>query len=83
MNIVSAIVIYVVVWWVILFTILPLWVQPVLKSEKYADTAAPRRSYIKKKFLLTTIISFFIWAIICGLIIADIQWLNDLYMKTE
>lgn len=64
MGPVSGIVVYLLVWWVVLFAILPLGVR----SSTEGNAGPPQNPDIKKKFLLTTLISVIIWAIIYVLI---------------
>ncbi|MFM2043693.1 MAG: hypothetical protein RLY86_2269 [Pseudomonadota bacterium] len=49
--------IYFTTWWVVLFAILPIGAQPPEQVEQGHATSAPARPDIKKKFLLTTVIS--------------------------
>mgnify|MGYP001371319509 CR=1 FL=1 len=54
------IVIFVIIWWLVLFTILPIGVQ---KDENIVggnDPGAPKNPMLKKKIFITTIISFFL-----------------------
>ena len=72
MGITSAIVVYAVVWFLVLFCILP---QKILTQKELGSvirgtpSSAPAKSHIRKKFMLTTLISFVIWLFICALII--------------
>ena len=54
------IVIFVVIWWLVLFTILPLGVQKEDKIVGGNDPGAPKNPMLKKKIVLTSIISFFL-----------------------
>ncbi len=67
MSIVSALAIYFIIWWLVLFTVLPFGV----KSQKDAgdvtlgtEHGAPVRSQLKIKMLAATIISALIFAIL-------------------
>lgn len=82
MGIVSGIIVYIVLWWVTLFTILPLWVQTPQGNTGANDAGAPKEANIKKKFLITSLIAFAAWLVVYFLIDADIEWLNDLFMNT-
>ena len=54
-------VVYVLVWWVTLFAVLPLWVTPSEPGE-IGDPGAPRRPLMWRKLALTTIVAAVIWA---------------------
>ena len=54
------IVIFVVIWRLVLFTILPLGVQKEDKIVGGNDPGAPKNPMLKKKIVLTSIISFFL-----------------------
>ena len=61
MNWLTGIVVYVLVWWVTLFAILPLWVTPSEPGELGHDAGAPRRPLMGRKLALTTVIAAVIW----------------------
>ena len=65
MGIAGSIIIFLLIWWLILFIVLPLNISD--KAEKVIedgnDTGAPNNPQIFKKFLITTIISIIIWSI--------------------
>ena len=54
------IVIFVVIWWLVLFTILPFGVQKDDKIIGGNDPGDPKNPMLKKKIILTSIISFFL-----------------------
>ncbi len=56
----SGIVVYVLVWWVTLFAVLPLWVQPSDPGE-IGDPGAPQRPLLGRKVIVTTIVAAVIW----------------------
>ena len=65
MGIAGSIIIFLLIWWMMLFIVLPLNISD--KAEKVIedgnDTGAPNNPQIFKKFLITTIISIIIWSI--------------------
>lgn len=63
MGPVSGVVVYLCTWWVVIFCVLPLGV----KTDP-AAAGAPLKPDIKKKFLITTVISAVIWLVIDYLI---------------
>ncbi len=51
------VVIFVILWWLILFLILPIGVKKEQSVEFGNDPGAPNNPMLKKKFLITTIIA--------------------------
>lgn len=68
MGITTAIAIYLIIWWVVLFTILPLGVtshaEAGIDKGDGGDPGAPVDPKLKKKFLTTTWVSAVIFAIV-------------------
>src|SRR5256885_3271466 len=54
MNWLTGIVVYILVWWVTLFAILPLWVTPADPEEPGFAAGAPRRPLMLRKVAATT-----------------------------
>lgn len=80
MGVFSAIVLYVVIWWVVLFAILPLWVKPEINYVAGQDKGAPQDHQMRKKVRVTSLIALFLWLILYALIAADIPFLDKLFM---
>lgn len=76
MNIGGAIVIYVIVWWVVFFAVLPWGVTSRWEAEddgvKGAEPGAPTTPDLKRKAILTSIIALVIWAIIAAIILSGV-----------
>lgn len=75
MGLFSAFVVFILVWWVTLFTVLPLGVRGQAEEgdiAKGTEPGAPVESQMKRKLILTTIISIVAWAVICGVIISGL-----------
>jgi len=51
------------IWWLVLFTTLPLGVAHAPKPEPGHDPGAPLEHRMKRKALLTTLITFLLWVI--------------------
>ena len=72
MGITGSIIVYVLIWWMIFFSILPVGIQS--KKEKFkeriegVDPGAPKNPNIGKKFLITTIITSLIFIVIYYLV---------------
>ena len=76
MNPVSAFVVFVIIWWTVIFCVLPIGVETEYKPEdehlKGIAPSAPKKLNIKRKLILTTIISLVLWAIAYVIIVSDI-----------
>ena len=72
MGITGSIIVYVLIWWIIFFSVLPLGIQS--NKEKFKeridgiDPGAPNNPKIGKKFLITTIITSIIFVAIYYLV---------------
>lgn len=65
----SGVVLYLCIWWTVIFCTLPLWIERDDSGDpKEVGPGAPKNPNIKKKFILTTIISAAIWIIVFLLI---------------
>jgi predicted secreted protein len=56
--------VFFVIWWVVLFMILPVGVSVDEAPKKGFATGTPKDPNMKKKFLITTLLTTIIWAII-------------------
>ena len=72
MGITGSIIVYVLIWWIIFFSVLPVGIQS--NKEKYKekiegiDPGAPINPKIGKKFLITTLITSIIFIVIYYLV---------------
>jgi predicted secreted protein len=57
----TGVVVYILVWWVTLFTILPLWVRPSDPDDPGHVSGAPRNPYMLRKVLVTCAVAAVIW----------------------
>jgi predicted secreted protein len=76
MDIASGIVVFLITWWVVLFTVLPWGVTRDDGGPETTGPGAPKDPKLKKKFIVTTLISVVVWVIIYALIEMQIV---DLY----
>ena len=58
---VTGIVVYVLVWWITLFAVLPLWVTPSEPDDPGHAAGAPQRPRMLLKVAITTVVSALIW----------------------
>jgi predicted secreted protein len=61
MGWVTGIIVYVLVWWVTLFAVLPLWVTPAEPDDPGHAAGAPQRPRMLLKVAITTLVSVVIW----------------------
>jgi predicted secreted protein len=52
---------YIVIWWITLFAVLPMWVTPTEPGEPGHDAGAPRHPRLVRKALVTTAIAAVVW----------------------
>lgn len=68
----TAIVVLVLVWWTILFAVLPLWTRPHPDADETTGwRGVPERPLIGRKLLVTTAISLVVWGAIMLVIRSD------------
>ena len=76
MGITGSIIVYVMIWWIIFFSLLPVGIQSNKEvfKEKIGgmDPGAPKNTKIGKKFLITTLITTIIFAVIYYLVEIDL-----------
>lgn len=71
----TAFFIYLLIWWVMLFTVLPLGVERHAEEGKGHDAGAPVRPDLKKKLIITTVLSGVLLLLIQILVITGvIRW---------
>ena len=72
MGVTGSIIVYVLIWWIIFFSVLPVGIQS--NKEKFkekiegVDPGAPINPKIGKKFLITTLITSIIFIVIYYLV---------------
>ena len=76
MSITGSIIVYVMIWWIIFFSVLPIGIQPnkeIFKGKLGGiDPGAPKNPKIGKKFLITTLITTIIFSVIYYLVNIDL-----------
>jgi predicted secreted protein len=71
----TAIVLYVLIWWTVLFAVLPLGTKPSVDPDAATGwRGAPEHPRLGRKLLLTTFISAVVWSA-CALVITS-DWLS-------
>lgn len=79
MNIVSAIVVYVVLWWLVLFMVLPWGVRRTEAPETGNDPGAPERPMLWRKAAITTAIATILFAITYAIVTSDLLPLREMF----
>jgi len=76
MNVTGAIVVYVIIWWLCFFTVLPRNVTGVWEDAgdhaEGVDQGAPTDPQIGRKLRLATYIATPIWAVVAGIILSGV-----------
>ena len=81
MGITGSIIVYVIIWWIVFFSVLPVGIQS--NKEKFrekiegVDPGAPNNPKIPRKFLITTIITSIIFIVIYYLVKFDLLNLRN------
>jgi len=86
MNIVTAIVLYAIIWFMTLFVILPIRMTSQDEAgRRVAGTpgSAPEDPQLRKRFLWTSGIAFVLWAIIAGVILSGAVTVDDFDLFTR
>lgn len=75
MNWFSALVVWLIIWWLVLFVILPIGIRGQAEEGDIvegSEPGAPHTLDIKRKFKQTTIIASILWVLTCGLIVSGL-----------
>lgn len=78
MSIVTGLLVFVMVWWVMLFMVLPWGIHYHDSGVQGAATSAPAQPRLRLKLLVTTAISVVVWLIIYLIIIYGDWSIRDL-----
>ncbi len=57
----TGVMVYVVIWWTVLFAVLPLGVRRVENPGRGEEHGAPERPELRRKAVLTTIVAALLW----------------------
>jgi predicted secreted protein len=62
---VTGIAMYFVIWWIVLFAVLPLGTRPVADADAHSGwRGAPERPQLGRKALITTLVAAILWLLI-------------------
>lgn len=78
MNPFSMFVVFLIIWWTVLFVVLPLGIRGQAEANDIvegSEPGAPVDSNIKGKFILTTKVAIVVWIIVCAIIMSGlVNW---------
>ncbi len=80
MHWVTAIALYAVIWWLVLFTVLPFGIRGQHETGPFAegtDPGAPVRGRLGRKALQTTLLALLVWGSVYGLIASGLVTLDS------
>jgi predicted secreted protein len=72
MGWIPSIFVYVLIWWVVIFAVLPWGVTVPDEPEPGHASSAPRNPHLLIKVVITTVVSFVIWLIVRWIITSGI-----------
>jgi predicted secreted protein len=75
MNPFSAFVVFLIIWWVVLFMVLPIGVRGQAEDNDIApgsEPGAPTKANMLWKVKITTLIAFILWVCVCSVIIFEL-----------
>lgn len=85
MQPVSAFVVFIIIWWLVIFCVLPVGLSKTHDLEKGEEgvraPGAPKSVDIKKKMVITTVISFVLWLIVLGVVHMGMFDLRDFVLQ--
>jgi predicted secreted protein len=67
----TGVMVYLVIWWTVLFTVLPLGVRRVQNPGKGEERGAPERPDLVRKAIITSVVAGLLWAVFYFLHQAD------------
>ncbi|HKU94856.1 MAG TPA: DUF1467 family protein [Vineibacter sp.] len=72
MNVYTSILVFAVIWWTVIFAILPIGVRRAENLTRGSDQGAPERPDLKRKALITTAITVVLWLLWYAVWVQDI-----------
>ncbi len=76
MGVFTGCVLYILIWWVMLFAVLPFGTQPMTKADPHTGwRGAPQHVWLGRKIMATTLIAALVWAGI-AFVVMHPDWLS-------
>jgi predicted secreted protein len=71
----TGLVVYILVWWLTLFAVLPFWTRPVADPDRPEHfSGAPEKPLLLRKVLVTTLVSGLVWLAIWA--VMETGWIS-------
>lgn len=72
MNVFTSIILFALIWWTVLFAVLPFGTRPVADADPATGwRGAPARPLMKRKLAATTVVTAILWAVAMVIIRSD------------
>jgi len=68
----TGVMVYIVIWWTVLFAVLPLGVRRVQEPGKGEERGAPERPELGRKAIITSVVAAVLWLCFYALHAADV-----------
>lgn len=68
MGLFTSIALYIMIWWLVLFAVLPIKARPEAEHQEGNAASAPAKPLLKLKFLITSVVAVIIWFIVFMLV---------------
>jgi predicted secreted protein len=69
MNWFNALVLFLIIWWTVLFAVLPLGTKPVAEPDQTSGwRGAPAQPRLARKLVITTVVSLVLWGVCLAVI---------------
>jgi predicted secreted protein len=78
MSLFNGIVLYTMIWWVVIFAVLPCGIKHSPHQDKGHAAGAPTSPNMKRKFLYTSLIALVVWGLVYSIITYDIITVDTL-----
>jgi predicted secreted protein len=82
MSLTSALAIYFIIWWMVLFAVLPWGADSAHERGEEVEAgmapSAPLNPHLKRKFAVTTVIALVVFAVVYGLMVQERFGLDDI-----
>lgn len=78
MHPLTGLAIYFVLWWLVLFTVLPFGIRPVAEPDSHTGwRGAPAKPQLGRKILATTIVTAILWSLLYFAITSELLSFRD------
>ncbi len=67
---------YLVIWWIVLFAVLPFGVKPAREGERGHDAGAPQKPHLLAKALATTVLAALVWLLVHWAMVTELAKLQ-------